>query len=179
MGKSSAADLLEERVLWDETLVGVSRSHTYPISWMSHSFFFSLADNLQTTHTKIKDFGCSAQLHYTWEMKFITIPQAFVVLCSAPDFRLLEGNSFHSRKQLHTVWRWDLCKIFQVVRFAGLSFSNLLHQECSSNCSGRISKALDWQRHPVVSYSCQLAHYSSMNNEGSAHNLICKLNVSC
>lgn len=69
--------------------------------------------------------------------------------------------------------------MFQAVRFASLGSSNLLHQECSNNCSGRISTALDLQRCPVGSYSCQLAHYSSMNDEGSAYNFICKLNVSC
>lgn len=69
--------------------------------------------------------------------------------------------------------------MFWTVRFTSLNSSNLLHQACSNNCSGRISTALDLQRCPVVSYSCQLAHYSSMNDEGSARNFICKLNVSC
>lgn len=70
MGRSVAAELWEDRVLWDETPMGVPSSHTYPILLMSHSFFFTLADNLQTAHTKIKDFGCSSQLDYTWKMKF-------------------------------------------------------------------------------------------------------------
>lgn len=179
MGKSVAAELLEERVLWDETPLGVPCLHSYLILLKIHSFFFSLAGNLQTAYTKIKDVTCSSQLDYTWKVKLIKNSQALVVLFLAPNFRLLEGNSFHSRKQLHIVWRRDLCKMFQVVRFAALDFSNLLHQECCNNCTGRISTVLDLQRHPVVSYCGQLAHYSSMNDEGSAHNFICKLNVSC
>lgn len=67
MGKSVAAELLEERVLWDETPLGVPCLHTYLILLMIHSFFFSLAGNLQTAYTKIKDVSCSSQLDYTWK----------------------------------------------------------------------------------------------------------------
>lgn len=97
MGKSVAAELLEEKGLWDETPTGVPSSHTYPTLLMSHSFFFSLADNFQSAHTKIKHLGCSSQLGNTQKMKFIKNSQAFVVLFLAPSSRLLEGNSFHKR----------------------------------------------------------------------------------
>lgn len=179
MGKSVAAEFLEERLLRGKPPMGVPCSHTQPTLLMIHSFFFSLADNLQTTHKNKR----SQLLFTTWIYTQSEIYKIFLQLLwcylwhQTSDSQkgivlTVENSSTLSEDEVSA-------KCFRFVRFTGLDFSNLLHRECSNNYSGRISTALDLQRHPAVSYSCQLAHYCSLNDEGSAHNLICKLNVSC
>lgn len=146
---------------------------------MSHSLFFSLADNLQTARTKIKYLNCSSRLGYTWNVTFVKKISRKSCYFWHQTLDSWKGIAFTVENRLTLSEDEILVKCFRLLGLLVLHVGNLFHQECSNNYSGRISTAPDLQRHPVVSYSCQLAHYSSMNDEGSVSNFICKLNVSC